>query len=301
MPGPASSPTTSKPQPQSPPFLISSLPALRSWLVTCPVAQTAVSFCPQYDAYLLIPVVCDRWSCRFCAGRKISRLAKKTEQAKPNRLMTLTVDPKVHASPRDAFDSTRRCVPELIRSLRTKFGAIEYLRVTEVTAKGWPHYHLLIRSEYLPHACVKKIWQDLTKASIVDLRQVKETFAAYSYLVKYLSKLHKIEWTERHVSYSRAFFPPNPADTRTPLDFLHRTVEPLHPVTFLARYYSGEKITQVGRNLYLLPNEPRNPDAEPLPEPPPPSDSYSVPPRLGPPLGKTASKTIFVLNPGPTQ
>jgi hypothetical protein len=88
-----------------------------------------------------------------------------------------------------------------------KYGEVEYLRVTEVTKKGWPHYHLLLRSGFLPHKVVKTLWAELTGATIVDLRQVKKSFSAYQYLVKYLSKLHRLEWTERHVSVSKNFAP----------------------------------------------------------------------------------------------
>ncbi|MCJ7620342.1 MAG: hypothetical protein MUP64_09020 [Anaerolineae bacterium] len=166
--------------------------------------------------------------------------------------MTLTVDPKLWENPRAAFDGTRAKVPDLITTLRLRYGDIQYLRVTELTAMGWPHYHLLIRSAYLPHAIVRKHWSSTTGATIVDIRQVKKTFCAYRYLLKYLTKLHKIEWTERHVSYSKTFFPPDPPDPRPGLELQEPRTYNRHPAHFLFEAFSGVYVQKLGESLFLL-------------------------------------------------
>jgi hypothetical protein len=139
-----------------------------------------------------------------------------------------------------------------MRLLRERYGEVEYMRVTELTAAGWPHYHLLVRSAYLPHAVIKKLWQQLTGAYVVDVRQVRQSWSAYRYLTKYLSKLHSIAWTERHVSYSRKFFPPEkprPPDDR---QFIEPSILPMHPAKYLAEAEQGATIERVTANLYRI-------------------------------------------------
>ena len=110
----------------------------------CPYAQTMSAYSLTHRTQVLFCLPCKRWSCRVCAEQKIKKLAHSVRAARPNRLLTLTVDPSLYVSPRHAWEETRKCVPILIRNLRKRFGEVEYLRVTEVTQNGWPHYHLLV-------------------------------------------------------------------------------------------------------------------------------------------------------------
>ena len=219
---------------------------------TCPRATTSTCISPDFAHPLLFASTCKTWSCPTCARAKVRRLAWLTNLAKPNRLLTLTVDPSRYADPRSAFVQTAAFVPELIRSLRKRFGAIEYLRVTEVCKSGFPHYHMLVRSDFLPHAVVKSEWNKYTGAQIVDLRQVQDSFSAYWYLVKYLTKLHRKEWTERHVSYSKNFFP---CPTRAPqsnstFDQFERFS--VHPFCFLANWYQDCVVEQLSDTAWHL-------------------------------------------------
>lgn len=257
--------TTPAPADQPPPktLLVHSRNTLSETFDGCEHAQTLAAWVPNGPYQVIAVLPCNQWSCRHCAEAKIRKLAAKTRLAHPNRLLTLTVDPSLWESPRHAFDGTRRQLPRLIQTLRKKHAPIDYLRVTELTKRGYPHYHLLIRSPYLPHNVVQRNWQDLTGARIVDLRQVKQSFTAYTYLVKYLSKLHKIEWTERHVSYSRKFFPPDPPDPRPPLDLMEKTIHNQHPITFLLEYELGSTIEQLSRSLWRIHPKPTNEFGEP--------------------------------------
>lgn len=264
---------------------------LFGFIGSCPHAQTLEAYSGEFRCTVWIALPCKQWSCRHCAETKIRQLAARTREARPNRLVTLTVDPSLWDSPRHAFDGTRRQVPECMRTLRTKLGELEYLRVTELTRRGWPHYHLMVRSPYLPHPVLKKRWQELTGAQIVDVRQVKDHFNTYSYLVKYLSKMHKIGWTERHVSYSRHFFPDRPEDKKTGLDLKDVSIIECHPSTYLISRFRGATLTCLGVNLFAIQPDP---DAvkmtiasdpwSPEPEPDPPKPSPPPPrPRPDPP------------------
>lgn len=222
-------------------FLLTNLRSLHEHLQFCPRAQTLLGYRSTDFRLVVVALSCKTWGCPVCGRRRISRLAHQTQDAKPNRLLTLTVDPKLHANPRQAFDSTRRCVPELTRFLRKRFGSFEYLRVTELTAAGWPHYHLLVRSPYIPQPVVKNHWAFLTGAVIVDLRKVHKALDAYTYLVKYLSKLKHIDWTDRHVSMSKRFVPPDLNSKPKPDKLANVHVVHQHPYTYLLEHYTDRR------------------------------------------------------------
>lgn len=242
---------------------ITTIGQLFGFLQTCPHAQTLEAYSATYKCTVWIALPCKQWKCRHCANLKIKRLSIKTEQAKPNRLLTLTVDPALWDNPRAAFDGTRRQVPECMRHLRKRFGSLEYLRVTELTKRGWPHYHLMVRSPYIPYEVVKKLWNKLTGATIVDIRQIKGRLNTYSYLVKYLSKMHRIGWTERHVSYSRGFFPPDPDTKPEGLDLADSVIIEAHPSTYIYSRFRGANLTALGINVYALdPDKNRTLDLE---------------------------------------
>lgn len=218
----------------------------------CTRAQSLLARIIGGDSSVLIGLGCKQWTCRFCAAVKIKRLSWLTMRAEPNRLLTLTVDPTLYRDQRHAFDATRARVAELIRALRVRFGDIEYLRVTEATKKGFPHYHLLVRSKFLPQAVVKNIWEQLTGAKIVDLRQVTKTFGAYNYLTKYLTKMHNLDWTERHVSYSKKFFPTDPKKDERPSDLGDFQRVQQHPYEWLANYCPDQTLIQQAPMRWLL-------------------------------------------------
>jgi hypothetical protein len=96
------------------------------------------------------------------------------------------------------------------------------------------------------------MWEKLTGARIVDVRQVKQSFQTYTYLVKYLSKLHNLEWTERHVSYSRGFFPPPLPDTFPKRNLVGLTLLPLHPYTYLANNYAGRPVCHTTPGTFVV-------------------------------------------------
>lgn len=245
---------------QSPParLLICARDSLSTAFQGCDHAQTLVGYSPSENGYLLIPLPCNQWSCRYCAEVKVRRLSAMTREAKPNRMVTLTVDPKLWENPRAAFDGTRRQIAPLFQALRKKFGEVEYLRVTELTSNGWPHYHLLVRSHYIPHAVICGKWRDLTGARIVDVRKVDKTWRAYNYLIKYLSKLHKIEWTERHVSYSRGFFPEPKKSDRPKLEIEKPQMIHAHPVTYCLEHELGRTLIKLNERVFKIVDENTN-------------------------------------------
>jgi hypothetical protein len=144
--------------------------------------------------------------------------------------MTLTVNPNCEYSPRQAWLDNTPKIPRLIKILRKQFGPIEYFRVLEVTKKGWPHWHFLLRSGFIAQRTLSDVWKSLTGAPIVDIRKVQKTFHAYSYCVKYLAKQKYVPWTNRRVTWSKDFFPPpEPFESvRLKFDATHTYEHPGH-------------------------------------------------------------------------
>lgn len=209
----------------------------------CPWAKTILAQDHETDHYVVCPVTCKRWGCEYCAVRKIRKLAFLTNGAAPNRWIRLGVDPVKYDSPRAAWEHTSPLVPECCRVLRKiRQCEIEYLRVTELHASGFPHYHALLRSGFIPQKQLSDTWGRLTGAPVVWIAKIDSTFSSFRYLVKYLTKLHKIEWTERHVSYSRGFFREEDREKLAfpERDVIDRTDE--HPWLYLSRRYDREDV-----------------------------------------------------------
>lgn len=231
-------------------------PSMLDLVETCQFATYSLLENKLTNQFALRFITCKRWGCPACARVKIWDLAWWVKLAVPNKLLTLTVDPAHDDNPELAWMRTAPLVPELIRALRKRFGTIEYLRVCEKTTKGWPHYHLMVRATYLPQPVIKHLWENLSGAKIVDIREVKQFFNSFQYLVKYLTKLRRIDWTDRHVTYSRRFFPTSISRTTAPSEWhvLQRVNE--RPLKFLSECYNGNELIQTSPEMYLLPGRP---------------------------------------------
>lgn len=231
-------------------------------LNTCPWATTVLERNLATGQVRARGVTCKRWGCDPCAGVKTRDLAQWIKLAAPNKLLTLTNDTKLDDNPELAWIRTAPLVPELIRILRKKFGSLEYLRVVELTKNNWPHYHLMIRSEYLPQAVLSNEWYRLSGSDIVDIRKVKDFFNSVLYLTKYLSKLRRVDWTERHISYSRKFFPVaiKPIPEKTEWSLLRKSK--IEPNAYIYHVYPDRTLLQTAPLTYELPYEP-TPSEEP--------------------------------------
>lgn len=284
----------------------------------CPWATTVLVTDPETDGVLLVPVNCKRWGCEWCAIRKIRRLAFCTHNAEPNRMLTLTVDPELYESPQEAWEKNTDLIPELVKVIRNEpvraWKAwnkshpgktrpcpdpceFEYLKVTELHKSGWPHWHLLCRSPYIDKKWLSDEWAKLTGAIIVDIRKIHNSFSSFRYLVKYLTKLRKIEWTDRHVSYSGNFFRPQDREkvVYAERDVIERTDE--HPWLYLSRRYDRDMIGVDNAGNYHLPDtfcgSPMDMDRAEVGLPRLANDP-DAPPRSSPMLPPKQNQTSFI-------
>jgi hypothetical protein len=234
---------------------------------TCPWAKSIVYLHPETGQKTLAALTCKRWGCSYCAPRRIKKLAYLTKGAAPNRWIRLGVQPDLYESPEEAWRKTSPLVPECFRKLKKTYGEIEYLRVCELhngttkydelrepgKALGYPHYHALLRSGYIPQKALSDTWGALTEAPVVWIAKIAESFSSFRYLTKYLTKLHRLEWTDRHVSYSRNFFKPEDMEklVQPQKDLVAKSDD--HPFVYLTNRYGEQEVAVNNDGTYTLP------------------------------------------------
>jgi len=268
----------------------------------CHWAKTVVGLDPNSELYVAIGVTCKRWGCPYCAIRKIRRLAWMSRNAEPTRLLTLTVAgpdkeqrPGRYKTGEEAWQATSAAFPELIRWIRKSIGEVEYLRVLELQENGMPHFHCMLRSPFIPHAPLHAEWKRLIgkpdheehdnpvrkQWAGVNLKRIDSTFRTFRYLVKYLTKLHKIPWTDRHVSYSRGFFREEDKEEVAYAKLDNIVKYDSHPWVFMRERFAWETVAILGEGKWGLPTEPPDPyltvDPQQLGLPAPKTDEPPLP------------------------
>lgn len=244
------------------PFLFCTLDIYGKHFNTCPYATTLKAWSDHFKAIVVIALTCKRWGCRYCGQKKALKLAERTATANPNRLITLTVNPAVHCSPRVAYESTTKKLPLLARKIRRDHDEFEYLRVLEVTKKGWPHFHLVARSPFIRQHYISDVWSELTGAPIVDIRKIRKHNDVFTYVMKYLCKQKYIPWTNRRVSWTRNFFPPKVAIEKGKWKLEAKAWNDRHPVDVIAEKYDGQICQKIAADAwsFRIPKETEHTD-----------------------------------------
>lgn len=148
---------------------------------------------------------CNSWDCEICGKRKKFILIKRILGAAPTRFITLTC--RHEKSPEAQLKLMKKKLQKLFEKLRAEFGTIEYLKMLEQCKDDYPHFHFLVRSDYLPQPRIKELWTDLTGATIVDVRKAQGRSSAY--IAKYLGKACSKtgQFSRQRISVSKSFWP----------------------------------------------------------------------------------------------
>lgn len=207
----------------------------------CHLAQAAYAFRIADRQRALFAVGCRSWSCPQCGPVKRRQLVKQIVKAKPNRMLTLTC--RHEHGPAYQLHNISKALPRLISELRRRLGAtIEYFRMLEFCQDGYPHFHLLLRTSYLPHEMIREIWEKNTTARIVDIRVAhgKST----SYVSKYLTKARNAEGTfiRQHISVSSRFWNDDDAAESQWLDWTMPKLPIFEEAENVAKRWSLERI-----------------------------------------------------------
>lgn len=114
--------------------------------------------------------------------RAFHRIMSGLQSKGPYKFLTLTSSPE---SPDDIQRSWRKLIMRLHRRGLLKDG---YIRVTEYTHAGRPHYHVIYRGGYIEQAMISALWGQLHGAPIVYISRVKSKKGISGYLGKYMAK-----------------------------------------------------------------------------------------------------------------
>lgn len=189
----------------------------------CPYASTIECYTLDDREPRMIGQGCRKWTCPICGPRRHWQFVQRIRTASPNRFITLTCDRT--RDPATQLKRMRTALPRLATALRTSVGTFEYLRMLEQCKDGYPHFHLLARSAFVPQSHLRTLWQKLTGATIVDIR--KAHGRSTSYIAKYLGKARDKhgDWSRQRVSVSKHFWP-EVLGEQTHIAFTHSRMHP---------------------------------------------------------------------------
>lgn len=160
--------------------------------------------------------------CRFCADCAVGIGLSIREKLKPVVaswkgivMLSLTVNPKQFESPEKAyrFVSDGRLISRLVRELcrRDALASGKFFSVVEFQKNGYPHWHVLLESEFIPHELIAEVWnrwgpshcEDGPDLGFVWISQYrfKNPDHAAAYATKYLIKTPQDGWPDWVLDY----------------------------------------------------------------------------------------------------
>lgn len=165
-----------------------------------------------------ISLRCRAWTCGDCAPDRRVQLIAKAKSGNPNRLLTLTSRRRKDQTPEDAAKAlvrSWRLIRRIIKRQNPR-ERVEFLAIFEATKLGWPHIHILVRSEWLDHHFIRAQMARLTDSPVIDIRAIKNAKGAAHYVAKYTSKgaakfgTLKRYWTSKSYELSKWVKPKSP-------------------------------------------------------------------------------------------
>ena len=163
---------------------------------------------------LVIPMVCDKYSCKYCGPRRVELWRSLIEMAEPERFITLT------RVGRTLFE-VGRVATTVVQRLRRNGYMFEYCLTFERHRNDYFHIHMLQKGDYIPQRFLSDCLRSATHgfSSVVDIRRCRAGTAGY--VTKYCTKTlveseigTKLDGTRARINrvrYSKHFFP-SPTD-----------------------------------------------------------------------------------------
>lgn len=136
------------------------------------------------------PIKCHSWTCPECSRERRRRLIDEAKRGKPNRFITLTVNPHWFDGPDDRASRLAKAWRLVVAAFRHRWpkGESEYLAVFEATKNGEPHLHIVWRGAFMPQKWLSRQMAKRMGAPVVDIRRVKRAADVAEYVTKYFSK-----------------------------------------------------------------------------------------------------------------
>lgn len=162
--------------------------------------------------------------CEYLGIQLRDRLRERLKQFKSCYMITLTVDPELFESPEEAWEYVRaeRCIARFVRGLREHkyLNDRHYFYVVEFHKNGWPHWHLLLDADYIPHAELVAFWGTFRPKHAGPVRGSRPPFGtvlfsapkfassdhAAHYATKYVIKSPEDGWPEWVMDYTGNIF-----------------------------------------------------------------------------------------------
>ena len=120
---------------------------------------------------------------RLAKAEQQKPMLKRMLKKHPFRMVTLTYSTKIYSITK-ALKLHKIHINKYFKALRKLDNTIKYCYFIELTDKFYPHFHCLIKTN-ISKTKLKKIWFNITRNYIVDVRKVYSQDAA-RYLTKYL-------------------------------------------------------------------------------------------------------------------
>lgn len=142
------------------------------------------------DTAKAFPLRCRSWRCPTCAPKRRWQLIQDGLAGEPNRFVTLTVNPHWGDSPEARGAALARAWRDYVREWRRQrpSGELHYMAVLELTKRGEPHLHIIVRGGFIPQKHLSAFMARAIGAPVVDVRMVREKSEVASYVAKYISK-----------------------------------------------------------------------------------------------------------------
>lgn len=133
---------------------------------------------------------CNSWNCPECAPRRRRSMMREARDGRPNRFITLTVNPHWFSGPVERAARLAKAWRLIVAAYRHRWPnrTIEYLAVFEATKRGEPHLHIVVRGDFMSHKWLSDQMKKRMGAPIVDIRAVKGAAEVTRYIAKYISK-----------------------------------------------------------------------------------------------------------------
>lgn len=209
----------------------------------------------QGSTLSVTPLRCRCWSCEHCAPWRAKGLRREAMQGSPTIFLTLTIRTGRYATPdRQAVELAkgwRMLRQHLCRVLNRK--SIPFMAVIERHKSGWPHMHLLLRTEYISHKLIRDWWEARFASHVIWINRLTSEKRAAAYVTKYLAKAPtafegcKRYWSSRDYRLAKADLDKAPPEDDVWYEAL--TVTPTGLAW--AAVHSGARVTFDGRRWLI--------------------------------------------------
>ncbi|MDD4919024.1 MAG: hypothetical protein PHE72_14605 [candidate division Zixibacteria bacterium] len=209
----------------------------------------------------IVPRLCQRWDCPFCADFKARRHAAQIFQAKPERHIVLTVPHGQFGSPAEALDKMKDVLRRWANLIRTgdpdrtgrpRFTPrhFEYAAVWDTHEDGYPHAHLASWGDFLPKEQVAELWKRLTGATNFYVCDLTTSADHRHNFIKYLQQKPpesaNCKTHPRRVTYSKHYHRTVNAQARQEAAAHSKWIYvPAHPnmlIAYLRRVYGATEL-----------------------------------------------------------